>query len=167
MRRHLAMTLCLATAVIAMSAIPASASPVPTLASISASRDHCSITVTGQRPSGELITTAPRCFATQAEVLNQASAALANVLAIHYKQTGYNGPSLTINGSSCTGGYVNLQGSLASWRNAIVSTRNVDCAVTRHWSGFNKTGSVDVHYAWEVNLGSLIGNVSSASYHAS
>jgi hypothetical protein len=131
--------------------------------------EHCSITIIGQKSSGELVTTTPRCFesaqAAAAYLPQEAPSALQNVLAIHYKQTGYTGPSLTVNGGSCTGGYINLQGSLASWRNAIVSTRNVFCSVTRHWSGFNKTGAVDVHFAWEVNLGSLIGNTSSASYH--
>lgn len=130
-------------------------------------RQHCSIDIVGQLPTGELQTTAPRCFATQAEVRSQSLAAVQNVLAIHYKQTGYAGPSLTINGSSCTGGYVNFSGALASWRNAVVSTRNVFCPVTRHWSGFNKTGAVDYHGPWEVNLGSLVGSVSSASYHNS
>ena len=143
---------------------PASAAPVDR-----PKAEHCSVTVVGQRVSGELILSSPRCFdslqAAAAHRPDGATAALQNVLAIHYKQTGYSGPSLTVNGGSCTGGYINLQGSLASWRNAIVSTRNVFCSVTRHWSGFNKTGAVDVHYAWEMNLGSLIGNTSSASYH--
>jgi hypothetical protein len=131
--------------------------------------EHCSISIVGQRPTGELITTKPQCFETaEAAAAHRppgTTRALQNVVAIHYKQTGYTGPSLTVNGNSCTGGYINLQGTLASWRNAIVSTRNVFCPVTRHWSGFNKTGLVDVHVAWEVNLSSLIGNTSSASYH--
>jgi hypothetical protein len=150
---------------------PQVAASSPAQAAPSSAASHCSITVVGQKPSGELVTTSPRCFATTALARSYVppgtSAAVQNVLAIHYKQTGYNGPSLTVNGNSCVGGWVNFSGSLASWRNSIVSTRNVFCPVTRHWSGFNKTGAVDVHYAWEVNLGSLIGATSSASYHSS
>jgi hypothetical protein len=166
MRRHLLVALCFVTTLMAVTAHTASADPSP-VARRPPVLDDCAITITGQRATGELITTTPRCFATQAEAQKASAAALQNVVAIHYKGTGYTGASLTVNGNSCTGGWINLQGALASWRNAIVSTRNVLCPVTRHWSGFNKTGAVDVHYAWEVNLGSLIGNTSSASYHNS
>lgn len=167
MRMRLAVGLCLVTALISVTASTAAAASPPPTRPTPVVLDDCTITIVGQRSTGELITTSPRCFATQAEAQRQSAAALANVVAIHYKQTNYNGPSLTVNGNSCTGGYINLQGALASWRNSIVSTRNVLCPVTRHWSGFNKTGAVDVHHAWEVNLGSLVGATSSASYHNS
>jgi hypothetical protein len=166
MLKRFGLTLLLVTALGTVAA-PEVSADTPPAKRAPAVLDDCAITIVGQRASGELITTAPRCFETQAEAQRQATAALQNVIAIHYKQTNYNGASLTVNGNSCTGGYINLQGSLASWRNAIVSTRNVFCPVTRHWSGFNKTGLVDVHQAWEVNLGSLIGATSSASYHNS
>jgi hypothetical protein len=166
MIKRFGLALLIATAVSTVAA-PAASAENPAPAGPPAVLDDCAVTIIGQRASGELITTAPRCFETQAEAQRASVASLQNVVAIHYKQTNYTGPSLTVNGNSCTGGYINLQGSLASWRNAIVSTRNVLCPVTRHWSGFDKTGLVDVHNAWEVNLGSLIGNTSSASYHNS
>jgi hypothetical protein len=86
-------------------AAPAVSAGAPPAQRTPAVLDDCTITIIGQRPSGELITTAPRCFGTQDEALRDSAAALQNVVAIHYKQTDYTGPSLTVNGNSCTGGY--------------------------------------------------------------
>jgi hypothetical protein len=79
---------------------------------------HCSVTVVGEKPSGELQTTPPVCTTgDQPQALGTASAQ--STIAIHYVNANFSGSSYTVQGTGCTGGYLNLP---ADWTNVISST---------------------------------------------
>jgi hypothetical protein len=121
---------------------------------------HCLAEVIQQTPDGEFITDAPRCYPTFAEAMLDASEGRltlsANVpgsivftdqqmaatvssftLGIHYDGTNGTGSSVSVLGSSCSGGYWNTG---TSWANRISSSYN-GCYRLRHYDFPNKGGS--------------------------
>jgi hypothetical protein len=72
----------------------------------------CSVTVTGQRRSGELLLSSVTCGAAR-------TASRLSTLAIHYVDVNFGGGSLTIQGGSCGGGWLDLP---AGWANTVSST---------------------------------------------
>lgn len=116
---------------------------------------HCVVTVVGESEGGELITDAPECFGSFAAAMEFASsghvslpsdvsgadvfvdgsaaqlAASSFTLGIHYD--GYNGTgsSISVVGSSCSGGWWNASGW---WNNRISSSYN-GCSVLRYYEG--------------------------------
>ena len=113
---------------------------------------HCVVEVVGQRADGELVVSDPACFDSFAEAMVEASSgalrlpagvsgdvvftdpgvgvlASSFTLGIHYD--GYNGTgsSLSVVGSSCTGGYWNTPG----WFDNRISSSYNGCARLKHW----------------------------------
>ena len=120
----------------------------PAEAAPSASGDHCIIHVTGQKPTGELTTSSPRCYATQAIAMRaegvgasgpNASLAAASSFILGTHCDGYNGgaPCTSTVGTGCTGGWLNVS---ATWNNRISFTQS-GCPTIIHFDGFNLTGT--------------------------
>jgi hypothetical protein len=149
---------------------------------------HCVVRVLGERPSGEFIVTEPTCFSTFAAAMASASdgalslpsrtagdipfrdARVASTLAsftlgIHYDGFGGTGSSISVVGSSCTGGWWNTP---SSWRNRISSSYN-GCTRLRHYDNPNTSGSYQDTYGAGTtdNLSSLNNRAESVSYHSS
>lgn len=149
-RVAIALSIVLTTLVFAPS--PAGADSEPR----SSRAEHCSMTIIGQKPSGEFIMTRPSCADTPAAaqaldrqaMATEDTAMMAQVLAIHYKGSNFSGSSLTINGVDCNGGWHNLN---SSWTNKVVSTRNMYCLRTTHYDLPNKVNYLETHYSNEVN----------------
>lgn len=139
-------------AAMAVLAQPASASDIA-----NENERHCSVTVTGKRPSGELITTKPVCSSVRP---SEAPAAftVASVVAVHYSLAGFGGSTFTVNGTGCTGGYLNLP---STWVDVISSTWS-NCTVT-HFDFFYLTGSSETTYG-SGNLTMLDNKTNSARY---
>lgn len=109
---------------------------------------HCVVNVIGELASGELVVTEPVCFDSFAEAVAEvsggevkissgseiftdpeASALLASfTLGVHYDGFSGSGSSITVAGSSCTGGWWNTG---AAWANRISSSFN-GCYRLRH-----------------------------------
>lgn len=138
----------------------------------SRAQEHCSISITGQKASGEFITTMPSCARTASEARaldagatqQSGDVGVLSILAIHYKGSNFTGASLTVNGSNCNGGWVNMSGANATYNNSIVSTRNQLCGRTAHYDLFNKVNFIENHYSSEVNHASVC-CISSVSYN--
>jgi len=125
---------------------------------------HCYVRVIDRRSSGELVTTAPSCYATMSQMQQAASASndartastqSTFALATHWDQLGRTGGSTTVYGSDCLGGWLNTS---AYWAANMASTTN-GCPRVRHFYGQNLTG------AWDDTTGSG-GNLSSTYHHA-
>lgn len=135
-------------------------SPMTLEAAGSSDRDsHCFVTVLGQRASGEFVVSQPECFDTLAEALiatgldpaatenlsgpnlvadqRDGLGLLSTTLGIHFDGANGSGSSISVVGSSCTGGYWNTG---AAWANKISSSWN-GCYRLRHYDGPNKSGS--------------------------
>ena len=65
-----------------------------------------------------------------------AIAAASGTLGVHYDGSNFTGSSITVSGTSCSGGYTNLS---TDWRNRISSTVN-GCPVVRFFDGVNLSG---------------------------
>jgi hypothetical protein len=144
-------TMAIALAAISMFALttPSSASP---------NTRHCVVQVVGQRASGELITSPMNCFdtfreamaatgvpgatslregATSAELAAvNSTSSLSSIIGTHYEFANNSGSSISVSGTTCTGGWTNLS---ASWQNRISSTAN-GCPRIRHFASANATG---------------------------
>jgi hypothetical protein len=98
--------------------------------------DHCVVHVTGQRASGELTVSAPRCYAAYDTAMRQE--AVTFQIGLHCD--GYNlaAPCTSVVGTGCTGGWLNVS---ATWNNRISSTLS-GCPTILHFDGFNLTGAV-------------------------
>ena len=122
---------------------------------------HCVVVVMGQEKSGELITTDPTCFGTErlARLWANSGLALATTfdlrddpiqalltfnLGIHYDGFNGTGSSISVVGSSCTGGWWNTP---AAWDNRISSSFH-GCAALRHYDLANKGGSFSSLPEW-------------------
>jgi hypothetical protein len=150
---------------------PAAAKPAVT---------HCVVTVEGAKPSGELVTSAPRCFATIGEALRSAGLPVVGsgdtprqmaasgqmatasdyTIGIHYDGFGYTGSSFSVVGSGCIGGYLNMS---SAWNNRVSSTWN-GCPKIRHWAGVNMTSISESVYSPGGNLTTLNNETSSIQY---
>jgi len=162
----------LVAAVVIPSAGVASAAP-------EAAPQHCVVRVTGQRASGEMTLSAPRCYPTFAKAMSAegvtawgegAAARLASsgvagsmTLAIHYDLTGLNpaGGTTSTVGSGCTGGWLNAS---AAWNNRIGSTAN-GCPNVGHHDGSNLTGDSFTTTGGGGNLGTMNNRTSSIQYY--
>jgi hypothetical protein len=162
-------------------AAPAGAAP-------SDAETHCVVEVVAQAADGELLTGQIRCHETFAEAMAAASdgrlwlpastpgsvvftdAAVAETvssftLGIHYDGASGSGSSISVVGSSCSGGYWNTP---STWDNRISSSWN-GCARLRHWDGPSKTGSYQdtSGVGTTDNLTTMNNRTESVSYHAS
>lgn len=174
------------TAVVIAAMIMASATPASALVSVTEEETHCVVEVVGQEPSGEFIVTEPTCYST----FPQAVAAMSDgvlrlppdstgvlafgdeglattlssfTLGIHYDGLGGSGSSISVVGSSCTGGWWNTP---SSWRNRISSTYN-GCNQLRHYDNPNKSGSYETTWGSGStdNLGPLNNRTESVAYY--
>ncbi len=147
---------------------------------------HCVVNVIDELETRELVASKPTCFATFADAVSMASGGTislaessegsvmfedANLIAamssfalgIHFDGSGGSGSSITVVGSSCTGGWWNTG---SSWSNRISSSYN-GCSRLRHYNLPNKGGSFqDTYGAGTTNNLSTLNNMAeSVSYH--
>lgn len=127
---------------------------VPPVGSTGAPEHHCVAFVLGEDPGGELILSEPECFSTYSQVhdrigdavevgfdrFNERPALKATfTLGRHFDGANGSGSSISIVGSSCTGGFWNTG---SGWANQISSSYN-GCARLRHFDLANKAGSYE------------------------
>ncbi len=159
-------------------AIPANAERSRSNA-VEGGEQHCVAAVTGQAEDGEMTLGPETCYGTFAEAMADVSAgtvtldldtagsavfddelvgtlAASFTLGIHYDGYGGSGSSISITGTSCSGGYWNAYGF---WSNRISSSFN-GCYHLRHYDGYSKTGGsyntygggqIDNIYGWMNN----------------
>ena len=135
----------------------------PVQAGEAAPDEHCVVHVVGHRASGELVVTEPSCYSTLEEAMvservdasgvdaAQKVAGVATAtftIGTHYDGFNFTGSSMSVVGSDCTGGWLNVS---AAWNNRISSTRH-GCPHIRHYSGANLTGSSSSTFAPGANL---------------
>lgn len=163
------------TGVVALGAAGVLASGVGSVAPAAATADdeqHCVLRILGRGDDGQFRTAPLECYPTLEEALAasdppagaglRAEVALASssTLSTHWDGSNRSGSSITITGSDCAGGTVNLSGS---WTNRISSTRNY-CPATRFFDGFDKGGGHETTSTSTVNLGAL-NNASNSVYY--
>jgi hypothetical protein len=116
-----------------------------------ATGDYCVVHVTGQKATGELTVSTPRCYADLATSMraegvsawgagaSQRAAALTDfTIGYHCDGFGLAAPCTSVVGSSCSGGWLNLS---SVWNNRISSTLS-GCPQINHFDGTNLTGAV-------------------------
>lgn len=161
---------------------------VPSL-ELEAADSHCVVEVVEQRPGGELVTSEPVCFGSFADAMVEASGGLmrlpdgvggdvvftdesvgilASTFAIGIHYDGYNGSgsSITVVGSSCSGGYWNTPG----WFDNRISSSYNGCARLKHWNYPGVSGylTATTGVGTTDNLpGSANNKTESVSYHSS
>ncbi len=149
---------------------------------------HCVVDVIAETPDGELIVSEPRCYPTFPEAVADASNGSIRIpaaskgdilfrdeavagayssftLGTHYDGYNGSGSSISVVGSSCSGGYWNTG---TTWRNRISSSYN-GCGRLRHYDDPSKGGSYrDTYGAGTTdNLGWFSNRTESVSYHSS
>lgn len=145
---------------------------------------HCVLFVVDQLPSGKLVLSEPTCFADEADADASATvgpssqltsptlsesirvnASSTFTLGKHYEGLNGSGSSVTVVGSSCTGGWWNTS---SSWDNRISSSYN-GCGRLRHWDYPNTSGSSENTYGAGTtdNLTYMDNRTESVSYHSS
>lgn len=145
---------------------------------------HCVVFVIDQREDGELVMSEPECFSDEASADTRALEghhswnaspadeqgsgvvmASSSVLGKHYQGANGSGSSISVVGSSCTGGYWNTG---SSWANRISSSYN-GCHRLRHWDLPNKGGISESTYGSGTtnNLTYMNNRTQSVSYHSS
>lgn len=162
--------------------------PAAPAGAAAAEETHCVVEVVERAADGELLTGPADCYPTFAEAMAAASdgrlrlpaattgsvvltdEAIAEsvssfTLGIHYDGASGSGSSISVVGSSCTGGYWNTP---LSWSNRISSSWN-GCARLRHWDGQSKTGSYQdtSGVGTTDNLTTMNDRTESVSYHSS
>jgi hypothetical protein len=166
-------------ALLAVALVAAVVLPVQAQAGAAAPAQHCVVHVTGQKASGEMTLSAPRCYSTFAAAMSgehvvawgagastraaASGAALADfVLATHYDLPNFNGSggSTSTVGSGCTGGWLNTS---ASWNNRIGSTAN-GCPSVVHYDFANLLGTSKTTTGIGGNLGTMDNRTSSIQY---
>ena len=152
----------LLVAATAMAGLPATAAGAG--AGEPPAEEHCVLVVIGQAPDGELRTEPLVCSASRPAALRRAAPAtpLAADFAIgvHYDGAGFTGSSVTVVGSSCIGGWLNLP---AAWNDRISSTLN-GCPQIRHFLHVNLAGTSASTFSPGGNLGALSNEASSIQY---
>lgn len=149
---------------------------------------HCVVDVVAQLMTGELVLSRSRCYRTFAEALADATnnvlalpssiqsdvlfsdkeiamAVASFTLGIHFDGANGTGSSITVTGSSCSGGWWNTG---ASWANRISSSYN-GCGRLAHYDLPNTGGAVENTYGAGTtdNLGFLNNKAESVAYHSS
>jgi len=149
-RARLLLTVSAATAATVL--IPAAAQAAAPLQATEI-ETHCVVQVVERAADGELFTSSPNCFPTVEEAAVAAATPMLRpqsvemdskttafstfTLGIHYDGANGTGSSITVVGSSCTGGYWNTPG----WfDNRITSSYN-GCYRLRHYDRPGKRGS--------------------------
>ncbi|GEM_PF-5752510 len=159
---------------------------IPRLSPDEQAAEHCVVQVLGQKPSGEMILSQPRCVvgaAARAELLTsmgvdewatdinlistgvtQSQRALlsrsaSSILAVHYDYN--NGPSITVAGNDCNGGYINLS---TSWINRISKTVNFLCPRIKHFDFWNLSGTYQSTWYGIPNLTYMSNRANSIQY---
>lgn len=115
---------------------------------------HCVVYVLDKTEDGELTMSAPTCALTRegaaelasrpifkpqmADIDGMAYGYATFTIGIHYNGTGGTGSSITVVGSSCTGGYWNTPG----WFDNKASSSYNGCYRLRHYDKPNKKGTV-------------------------
>ena len=185
LRAHIAL---LATSVLVLSTIPLGAVGAAEPKATGGDEEHCVVTVLDQDATGELRLSEPVCFDTFAESMSFASegtlqldadtsgsalfsdesiaaAASTFTLGVHYDGYNGSGASISVVGSSCTGGYWNTS---SSWDNRISSSWN-GCYHLKHWDYPNMSGtSMHTYGVGQIdNLTSFNNRTESVSYHSS
>jgi hypothetical protein len=124
---------------------------------------HCLTRVIGKSASGELQLSTPVCYATFTTVLLKAEGgvvALSDfIIGTHYDGANYTGASISVQGSDCYGGYINLTGW---WANRVSSTDSM-CPQVKHYYWPDLGGSYESTYG-SGNLSSLNNLSESISY---
>ena len=122
---------------------------------------HCAVRVTGMDPDGHLRTTPPSCSSDRAEAERAVETDSGDFpIGIHWDGPGLTGSSFTVVGSSCSGGWLNLN---SLWINRVSSTENF-CPRIRHFDGYNLTGSSEYTFYPGGNLGLLNNATNSIQY---
>lgn len=165
-----------------------SVASAPTETPVNAAEEHCVVDVIGEKTSGELIVSGPRCYRSFSEAVADATNGSVRIpvgtrgdvlftdkgvadafssftLGTHFDANNGFGSSITVVGSSCSGGYWNTG---LAWRNRISSSYN-GCGRLRHYDYANKGGASENTYGTGTtdNLGSLNNRTESVSYHSS
>jgi len=143
--------------------------------------EHCIIEVIGIEETGEFITAPPQCFASLGESLRAQGvdvpasrtelsmddvigedllAAASFTLAVHYNFANLTGASISITGTDCGGGYLNLD---AGWIDRITSTYNA-CTNVTFYDGYDKSGTPESTGWGSHNLAGLNNAANSVSY---
>ncbi len=167
-----------AAVMVAAVALPAGGAPV----------EHCVVEVVDQKSDGEFVLSQPVCFKRASDALLYASGGFTThgpgdsvaslqagggftslsgsfALGIHYDGFNGTGSSITVMGSSCTGGWWNTS---SAWDNRISSSYNGCYRLTHHdlpnkaGASESTTGSGTTH-----NLSSLNNQTESVSYWSS
>lgn len=128
--------------------------------------EHCVMRIVGQRPDGELVTD-NACFDTFPEAMasvgirtdakhpleadlddlarrssgdegDEEEEPEERIIAVHFDYFNLQGPSVSVIGTTCMGGYVNLP---PTWTNRISSTASAVCSVVAHFDLPNKGGA--------------------------
>lgn len=138
---------------------------------------HCVAFIVGQAAGGELALSEPDCFDSELEAgiwaLTDPADRLDSgfyfagstfTLGRHFDGFNGTGSSISIVGSSCTGGYWNTS---SSWDNRISSSYN-GCARLTHWDEPAKNGSFQHTYGAGTtdNLSYMNNKAESVSYHS-
>lgn len=141
---------------------------------------HCVLHVIGQEPDGEYITEDLGCFGSLDDALTTAgaippdtfrrmsapareavvAAQLTMTIGTHFENANRTGASISVTGSDCGGGYVNLS---SDWVDRISSTSN-GCGATRFFEGFDKSGASETTNYATLNLGSRNNSSRSIQY---
>jgi hypothetical protein len=154
-RRHAFVAFALVSSLVLGTMGTASAAKTPSTPTEAA--PHCLTRVTGKLASGELQLSTPTCYATMAEVLlNAAGGGAVNgrssgggvaafgtfIIGTHFDGFGFTGASISVQGSDCYGGYINLTGW---WANRVSSTIN-GCPAIVHYYWPNLGGTFETTY---------------------
>jgi len=142
-------TLTLAVAVAAVAAL----APAPPAAAAARTDVHCTLTVIGQRDTGELVTGELSCSDE-----GPATMSVTATIATHYTGANYTGSTLTVTGAGCSG-WLNMP---TGWANVVSSTAS-GCTV-RHYDGYGLTGSSQTTWSPGGNLTTLDNRTNSTSY---
>ena len=168
----------LAAVVVVTVALPAGGAPV----------EHCVVEVVDQKPDGEFVLSQPVCFKRGSDAFAYASGGFTTLepgdsvqspragggfmslsgsfaLGIHYDGFNGTGSSITVMGSSCTGGWWNTS---SAWDNRISSSYN-GCQRLTHHDLPNKAGASEstTGSGTTDNLGGLNNQAESVSYWSS
>jgi hypothetical protein len=123
--------------------------------------EHCAVRVTGMDPDGHLRTTAPACSSDQASAMRAVGTTSSDFpIGVHFDGPGLTGSSFTVVGSSCSGGWLNLN---SLWINRVSSTEN-HCPTIRHFDGYNLTGASEYTFGAGGNLSVLNNATNSIQY---
>lgn len=160
----------------------------PTMAIDRDDETHCIVTVLGQEPDGEFVTSEPVCYDTLAAAISVATGGAvdlaesatssvlfdgslddelrdASVIGTHFDGSGGGGASISVQGGSCTGGHWNTP---TVWDNRISSSWH-GCHRLRHYDLPSAEGSVEATtgVGTTKNLSSMNNKAESVSYHSS